>query len=396
MMAGFLVSFVVLSIFTFLFGINALRGVSPRLWPKNKWWLVGIGWIAMYAISYFWTDNKTYWGIGLQVKLPFLILPLAFPFLPRFNARQLQTITLIMAVFLLMGAGYSISFLIRDPAYYISQYRFSHLLPTPAEQDHVRFSLVIALFVIWSVYTWPVLLSKSVKWFVGISVGLLIVYIHILAAKSGIVSLYLFLLAWGVYLLVVKRKLMGVIIVVAIPLSVIFALRYIPTFGERGGYMFFSYQMLKTGDKSGNYGDIGRLMSYDIAGKLIQQHPLNGVGTGDMPTEMKKGYDQWYPAVDDHARLIPHNQFLIVALGCGIPAALLFILWVFMPLASIKRNRQSFFFFVVWLILFIQLMIEPIFEVQIGVFVYLFFLLLYRHELPGADNAAETPAIATS
>lgn len=387
-MGGFLVSNLILSIFTFLFGMNAIRDVSPRLWLKNKWWLVGIGWVAFYALSYFWSIDKKYWEVGLQVKLPFLLLPLAFNFLPHFSAKQLQAITLIMAAMLLAGTAYSISFLIRDPVLYITQYNVSHLLPTPVYQDHVRFSLSIALFIIWSVYTWPFLLSRGIKWCLGVSIGILVLYLHILAAKSGLIALYLFIIAWSVYLLFVKRKLVGIIIALAIPLFVLFAVKFIPTFWIRSTYVGFTYFQLRAGDRSGNYGDIGRLISYDIALKIIKQHPVNGIGTGDLMAEMKNGYDQWFPTVVPYSRIIPHNQFLIVGLGCGIPAMLLFTLWVFMPLASIRKNRQSFFFFMVWLVLFIQLLIEPIFEVQMGVFVYLFFLLLQKHELPQNDLGA--------
>ncbi len=382
MMTGLLVSSATLSIFTFLFGMNAIWGIHPREWLKNKWWLLGVGWVALYALTYFWSDDKRYWGIGLQVKLAFLLLPLAFPYLPRFSAKQLQIIALVMAGTLLAGAIYSISFLIRDPAASVWQYRVAHLLPTPAGNDHVRFSVVIVLFIVWSVYTWPSLQTRYIKWVIGISVALLVVYLHILAAKSGIISLYLFLMAWSVYLLFVKKKLVGIIIVIAIPVFILLAIKYLPTFGARSSYTYYSLFMVRVGDKSGNYGEMGRLISYDIALKLIKQHPVCGVGTGDMMAEMKKGYSQWFPEVADYSRLIPHNQFLVVALGCGIPAMLLFAVWVFMPLTAIRRNRQSFFFFIVWLILFIQLMIEPVFEVQVGVFVYLFFLLLQKHELP--------------
>ena len=148
--------------------------------------------------------------------------------------------------------------------------------------------------------------------------------------------------------------------------------------------------MLKQGDESGNYGDISRLMSYNLATDLIKQHPLTGVGTGDMLSAMDSSYARRYPQVPPAARLLPHNQFLLVGLGCGIPAMLLFAFWVFMPLAALKRNRQSFFFFMVWLIMLLQLLIEPALEVQLGVFVYLFFLLLLKHELPRSGDEAIT------
>ena len=95
---------------------------------------------------------------------------------------------------------YSVSFLIRDPAYYISQYKQSHVLPTLPKYDHIRASLAIVLFFIWSVYVWPSLQGKATKWVVGTSLFLLVIYVHILAAKSGMVSLYIFVVLWGIYL----------------------------------------------------------------------------------------------------------------------------------------------------------------------------------------------------
>jgi O-antigen ligase len=103
-----------------------------------------------------------------------------------------------------------------------------------------------------------------------------------------------------------------------------------------------------------------------------------------MLAEMTKGFHKWNPDLPEQSVILPHNQFLTVALGCGIPAMVIFIIWVFMPLAALKKNRQGFFFFMVWFLLFLQLMIEPVLEVQFGVFVILFFLLLQKHEMDGA------------
>ena len=389
MMLGFLFPTVLLSIFTFLFGIYAIRDVPPRRWLQDKWWLTGLLWVAMFALSYFWSDNKALWGAHLQVKLPFLLLPLSFTFLPRFSLKQLQSLTLILAVMLFCAACYSLSFLIRDPVFYITQYRFSNVLPTLPKHDHIRASLMIALFVVWGVYIWPSLADKRIKWVVGCCMAVMVIFLHILATKSGLISLYIFLAGWSIYMLF-RRKLVGLLIIIAIPICFFLAKTFVPTFHERVNYIYYSYFMLKQGDESGNYGDISRLMSYNLATDLIKQHPLTGVGTGDMLSAMDSSYARRYPQVPPAARLLPHNQFLLVGLGCGIPAMLLFAFWVFMPLAALKRNRQSFFFFMVWLIMLLQLLIEPALEVQLGVFVYLFFLLLLKHELPRSGDEAIT------
>jgi len=378
---GFLRSTAILSIFTFLFGVNGLWGVHPRLWVRNKWWLLGLAWVFMYAITYFWSADKAYWGVRLQTKLPFLILPLAISFLPRFSAKQVQQIAIILVSVSLASAGYSLFFMFRDPAYYMFGYRVAHLLPTLPDDDYIRSSLFMALTIIWSVYAWPSLQSKAAKWFITCSCIFVALFMHLLAAKTGLISLYFFLIAWSLYMSFGKRKIVGIIALVAIPVCFMLAVRYVPTLRERAGYIQYSYEMMRNGDRTGNYGDVNRLMSYKLAAMLISEHPLFGVGTGDMMTAMFQRYKQWYPQVPDEDVLLPHDQFLIVALGCGIPAFLLFAIWVFMPLAKLKRNRQGLFFFIVWGILLFQLMIEPVLEIQNGVWVFLFFLMLQKHEL---------------
>ena len=385
-MLGLLISPLILSVFTFLYGVNALRDVPLKKWPRNRWWLLGMAWIACYALTWFWSEDKHRWGGELQILLPAMLLPLAYIHMPVLSARQVSIMNTGVCLILLGGIAYSLSFLAKDPDLYIAQYGYSHLLPTPCEQDHIRFSLAIVLSMIWCVYSWPQLQSRVVRWVVGISMAIMVVYLHILAAKVGIGAVYLFFVCWGIYIAIARRRWAGLLVIVAIPVVVLLSIKFIPTFDMRQQYLHYSWVMLEQKDKSGNYGDINRMYSYKIALRLIKQHPMGGVGAGDIMAEMKNGYAQWHPQVDEKSVLIPHNQFLVVALACGIPAMLLFAAWVFFPLVWLRRNRQSFFFFVVWLILLVELMIEPVLEIQNGVFVYLFFLLLFLAEMRRAGS----------
>ncbi len=385
MFAGLLVSRVALTCGMFGLGFFTLADIHPKKCFRNKWWLAGCCFVAVYALTYFWSKDFDYWWHHTESKLPILLLPLCFAFLPRFTAKQYTVFTISLALMLLAGAIYSTSFLVGHVSYFIQEYRTSHVLPTLVENDYIRFSLSVALFICWAVYVWPRLTNKFVKWFVGISIFLLSIFLHILASKSGLVALYLFFTLWGLYQLIQKKKKWGIGILAGLGLLLILANKYIPTFHERLGYMGFTYFMYQSGDQSGRYGDIGRIISYDIAIKLIKEHPISGVGVGDMFHEMVAAYHKWYPNVAEEEMLLPHNQFLTVTLACGIPGLLIFIVWVFSPLGLLKKNRESFFFAIVWLILFFQLMIEPVLEIQFGVFVYLFFLLWQKHTLKIGD-----------
>ncbi len=387
MFGGFLVSRLFLSLGMILFGINALWNVNPKRWLQQKYWLLGCAWVAMYGLSWFWSEDKETWGVMFQLKLPVLLLPLSFAFTPRFSARQLQMLTICIATMLTAGAVYSLSFLVFNYAHYLKEYNVSHIIPTPVYNEYISFSACISIFIAWCVFLWPRLDSAKVKWLLGAAMVFLAVYIHILASKSGLVDFYLFIVSWTIYIVVSRRSLLGIAFLVAIPFIFIAAVKYIPTLHERKVHVVYSWYVFKSGDKTGKLGDLSRLFSYDISTKLIAEHPVVGVGTGDMLSEMKTGYTRWYPQVTEVTnKLIPHNQFLTVALGCGIPCAVVFALWVFFPLSRLKRNRESFFFFAIWMILLFHLMIEPYLEGQFGVFLYVFFLLLFWHNLPQVDR----------
>ncbi|RYZ52913.1 MAG: O-antigen ligase domain-containing protein [Sphingobacteriales bacterium] len=393
MLAGFFVSRAVLSLSMMLFGLNALIGVHPKEWFKNRWWLLGMLWVGIYAVSWFWSNDASYWNTRLQVKLPILLLPLAYAFIPVLNYRQLKIFTVAVLIMMLGGAAYSLSFLVSDPEFYIRGYKYSHVLPTIPENDHIRFSLTVTGSVIWAVFFYPQVRERWLKVFIILASVVCSLYLHILAARTGLLAWYLFIAGWTVYLaLRRKTRKLGLSLIVFFSIATLLAFSFVPTLRERIGYFKYTLEVFGKGERTGLYSDMGRVISFDIAARLIMKNPLKGVGAGNILDSMKGGYDRWYPDVVDEQRLIPHNQFLTVGVATGIPGLLLFIAWVFYPLFLIRRNREGFFFFITWAVMLVPLMVEPVLEVQYGVFVYLFFLLWQYQAMIRrmGDNAVQT------
>jgi hypothetical protein len=106
---------------------------------------------------------------------------------------------------------------------------------------------------------------------------------------------------------------------------------------------------------------------------------------------MHEGYTRWYPQVPEEQQLWPHNQWLTCAMAAGIPAVLLFTLWLVAPLRRIRWNRQGAFFLIVWLMLLVPLMVDPFLEVQIGVAVFLIFLLMQRQQICSEQSLTPLP-----
>lgn len=382
MLAGFLLSRALLSVGTIAFGAVALWGVHPREWLKQKWWLLGVAWVAIYIISGLWSDNMPQYNERVSVKLPVLLLPLGFGLLAPFTNQQLRTFTVGAAVMFLGSMFYSMYFLLSDPAYYIEQYRFSKVLPTLGGHDYIRYSLSIALTIIWCIYAlFRMKGGKAFRWLMWITIPVLTIYLHVVAVKTGILVLYLFILLAGFYIAFRRKPVIGVGLIVGIFLLFKLGYKYVPTFEQKVDYFNYSWKVFSEGNYSSDYSDIGRLVSYDIALKLIPDYIPVGTGIGDMHDVMREGYGKYYPQVPEFQQLKPHNQFLIVALGCGIPALLIFMVWIFYPLVWIRKNIDGFFLFAIWAVLWIPLMVEPTLELQFGVYVYLFFLLLMAHSM---------------
>ncbi len=379
MLAGFLVSRAVLSMSMILFGLNALWNIPPKKWLNEKWWLWGVAWIALFALSIFWSEDKHYWSEHVQVKLPLLLLPLSFAFLPPFSKRQTDVYTAALCVALLSGIAYSAYFFLQNPAAYIEGYRFSHVLPTLPEREHIRFTLALALGIVWCFYYYPFLKNTIAKTALAAIIVLFIAAVHIYAVRTGLLAFYVFITGYLIYLLFQKRT--RFIAFLSIVLFVLFsysAFRFIPTLRLKVDHFKWSVMIFEKQEMKPEYSDIGRYISYDLALKIIKKHPLYGIGAGDIFSEMTKGYEQFYPQVRKELYLIPHNQLLIIAVAAGIPAMLVFGIWLCYPLTELRRSRNGFFFFITWLMLLIPIFVEPILEIQFGLFVFIFFMLWQR------------------
>src|SRR5690606_21374449 len=244
-----------------------------------------------------WSSNIPFWEQRLQVKLPVILLLLAFSLMPRPSARQWQLFTVTTAIVMVGCAAYTLSFLIGNVQHYVEQYNISHVLPT-IPGDHIRASLVATMFIIWYAYMWKRLQHKAAKWFIAFAIIFLSIYLHVLAVKTGLLAWYLFVLGWAVYIGLKRNKLVAVAIVALIISGGVLAVKYIPTLNQRLGYLNYTYIVFKEGERSGHYSDMGRLISYDIALRLTREHMVYGTGMGDVLDVMKQGYDRWYPQID--------------------------------------------------------------------------------------------------
>ncbi len=137
-------------------------------------------------------------------------------------------------------------------------------------------------------------------------------------------------------------------------------------------------QFMTTGDVNG-HSVMQRLEFWKVAGGIIREHPLTGVGTGDMPVAYKLEYEKTNSTLNPVWRFRAHNQFLAITVAFGFIGLAYFIFALFYPLFY-RKKYHDYFYFIFWLIVVLSMFTEDTLETQTGVTFFAFFssLFLFR------------------
>jgi hypothetical protein len=124
-----------------------------------------------------------------------------------------------------------------------------------------------------------------------------------------------------------------------------------------------------------------RLEYWKTAYWIISQHPITGVGTGDVPKAFQEAYESRNSSLTKEWRLRAHNQYLSLGVAFGWPGMLLFIV-VLLYTFKISFQRRDLVYFAFLLIAAGSFLNEDTLETQAGVTFYAFLngMFLFRKE----------------
>lgn len=388
MMAGLLFSRALLSLSMFVMFLNALHPAVMKenfiRWRKNVFAVLSLVFFCTYLFSGFWSTNLDFWQAAVTNKLPFAVVPFAFLSAPLYKIKYQRILILGIALMQMLVVTGSLLQLGLHTEYYLEGYNFSRPLPTTKYGDHIRFSLSLVLSLLMFCY---LLFEKKetpvprwMKVFLVFNIVLFVLYVHILAAKTGLICLYLAALLYIISYVGKRSKVLAVTLAVGVLCLPLIAYNVIPTFKTKINYVFYEIERYRQEERYDyTLSDAGRMITYDIGSKAIAAHPLAGVGAGDVMDEMRAGYKKYYPEVASDQQYGPINQFMFTALCIGIPLSLLFVFMVFAPFLA-PLNNKAYLNITVWLML-VSIMVESMLEVQFGVFTYLFFIMFWMSAL---------------
>jgi len=342
---------------------------------KNKMVWLFTSFYLMHIIGMIYTDNTSFGLFDLEIKLSFLLFPIMFASFNSITSKSYYNILLALvfgcavAGLANLGMGY-LNFQetgdIREMLY--GQLSFFHH-PT-------YFAMYIVLcvtFMIHALLFRQEYIPNSNKRLFLVLIPFFILMVILLMSKSGLLSLLLLLIITIGYAIVKKNFRLAGGVTAAIVLSVGIALYAVPgVFDRIASSITIAFQSTDEIDASTIESTAGRILVWSQAVELIKDHPLIGVGTGDVKEALVKKYAESGMDGIEEKRLNAHNQFLQSFAALGIFGFMSLVLGLF--IASYKAIRQNNLVYVMFiLIIVVNALTESILEVQAGVIFYAFF-----------------------
>ncbi len=357
--------------------------LNPNLFKSIKYYLSDKAyWVIslMFLIVLFsgiWTEpgNWGYWGERIRLKIAFLLFPFAFAALPPLSERAFKGILYVfVGILFFTCVGIGINYLINfeEVNRLMNQ---GHPMPTP--RNHIRFSLLLAYSIIAAFYLYTKKFVLKYDWerylLLGIS-AFLFLFLHLLSVRSGLAAFYI---TAGILILhkawMSRRYFAGMAMIALMAAVPLIAYYTIPSFKAKIDYSLYDRWVRQQDMSQSEYSDGARVMSLKVGLEIGREHPLLGIGAGNLRQEVKNRYALKFEEPIEPK--MPHNQFVSVFAGTGILGLVLFLIAFFFPLFY-KKAYQNTMFLSFNIIVLLSFLVENTIENAIGIAFYLFFLLL--------------------
>ena len=271
----------------------------------------------------------------------------------------------------LVGCGWSLFLYAQNIEAVHEGYLKAKTLQTPLENDHVRFSWLASVAALLSALLGEMTKKKAARFLLWGLAVFFVLYLHVLSARTGLISFYIFLLLYAGWFLLKKQKIkrtaLLLLLIVALPVAAYYT---IPTLQNRIRYLVYDFSFVQKAEYLPGANDGARVMSLKAGWQVLAQNPL-GVGAGDVMQEADKWYAANVPNVLPTDKFYPSSEWLMYGAFAGWIGVALFTIVMLLPFFERLPHYQFF-----WIALHATAAFSFVFdmglEVQYGIFLYAF------------------------
>jgi O-antigen ligase len=370
---------------------------------------VALGIMVYYlfqVVTLLYSRNKATGGMWLEYRSPLAYLSLILGTIT-VSVSQRRTVLLFFA-FLTAAAGFlgllfGIGMMVKTGD---TGYIYNDNLGTLFDKQAVYFAMYVNFAVMIFVYFLHkgLILHKGFRNLAVVSIGLLILVNYLLASRTSMLILALFLLGNIIYLILKQKKyLSGFILLFGVIIIGVLSTQLFPKTTNRFVSVTnskFEYSNLHPVDhfngetNKENWNSLNtRLAIWNCAGAVIRRNPVVGVGIGDVGDSLTGEYrkNNFYFGIKYN--LNAHNQYLDVGIGMGAIGFVIFLIgMILVPLlTAFQRQNYLLIFFLVSMIAY--MLTEVLLNRNQGVTFVAFFILLLAKSAKGEDERAYSGAM---
>lgn len=339
-------------------------------------------------ISGLYTANLPDWRHEIFRQLPWLGVPLAFTV--AVPLRQGQRVA-VGALFVLGTAAVGLATLAQfmgRTAAITEAIRLGQNVPVITRVFHIHFGVMLALAFFWGVELQRSPLARP--WLRAALLGALaaiVLVLHVLAYRTGLLALYAGLLATVLRLLWCRRwgPVMGLLgLLVAGPWL---GYQLLGPLQQRWGNTRWDISQFLNGRDINDYSLARRLAAWETAAAVVRAHPLLGVAPADANAAMMEQYAWRDFGLRPENRIMIHNQYLHALVGGGVLGLVLWLAVLLGPLVQpgLRQNPYIRHFVVVF---GAALCVDSMLELQTG---YNLFVFGYGFLVVAAGRATARP-----
>ncbi|MBS1626493.1 MAG: O-antigen ligase family protein [Bacteroidetes bacterium] len=347
--------------------------------------------IIPVAVSGFWSSDVKEWWQLFSNKLLLITVGVAIVSL-QLSFKQIKIIIWTLTVLTLLASGWSVWQYINNKQLIEQSYLVAKVIPVWLDDDHIRFSWLIVLTIILMCWQLNLQSSNSKEKIPGyISVLLLFAFLHFMAARTGLLCLYVALIIFFFYFLWKQktRKYAAFFFIITIAIITL-AFYVLPTLKNRMQYVVWDVKQFTNNNYLQGSADGGRWLSIKAGFDVGLMKPIQGVGFGDIRNEAIKWYDVHYPKTLPNERFIPHSEWIVYFAGSGMVGVIAFT--VGLCLLYHYFFRKNIFCFVTAFVLIIPLITDDSLEGQYGITIFSFVIAMVYH----LNKTIYTSAVAAS
>lgn len=310
---------------------------------------------------------------NLEVKLSLWVFPLLFAtldfrmFKANFRNRMLYAYIggCVVSMILIFNNAVFKYFQTSNPnVFYYTELGFTHHPSYLA----LYFTFAVAVLLVW-IFQHPSG-NKTKRNAAFILILAFHLFIVLLSSKAGIMSTVLLYLLVVFYLIVYKEIRSRIYTAIVLLTLFLITLSFFPRSYSR----FYNAESALESEPSttSQESSVARLLVWESSFHIIRQHPIFGVGTGDVEPELMKIYKEKNIKVAVEGTLNAHNQYLQTAIALGLIGLIVLVASLFVPAWYAFRRKQLLY--LGFLVIFaFNILVESMLERQAGVTFYALF-----------------------